>query len=79
MARKPAAKRKRSDYEVGFGRPPKSSQFKPGKSGNPLGRPKGSRPVGAVLQQILGQRIAVTDEARSDALSSTCGRDRSNP
>ena len=28
-------------YEVGKARPPKSSQFKPGQSGNPNGRPKG--------------------------------------
>ena len=30
------------DYEVGDRRPPKHSQFKPGVSGNPKGRPKGS-------------------------------------
>lgn len=27
-------------YEVGYGKPPKSGQFKKGKSGNPKGRPK---------------------------------------
>ncbi len=31
---------KRGDYKVGYGRPPKSGQFKPGQSGNPAGRPK---------------------------------------
>ena len=30
----------KGDYEVGYGKPPKGSQFKPGKSGNPKGRPK---------------------------------------
>ena len=29
-------------YEVGYGKPPKATRFKPGKSGNPGGRPKGS-------------------------------------
>lgn len=29
-----------SDYGVGYGKPPKMSQFKPGVSGNPKGRPK---------------------------------------
>lgn len=30
-------------YRVGYGKPPAESQFKPGRSGNPKGRPKGSR------------------------------------
>jgi hypothetical protein len=29
-----------SNYEVGFGRPPRATQFKPGQSGNIRGRPK---------------------------------------
>ena len=29
-----------SNYEIGYGRPPKATQFKPGVSGNPMGRPK---------------------------------------
>ena len=32
-----------SDYEVGYAKPPQSSRFKPGRSGNPKGRPKGAR------------------------------------
>jgi hypothetical protein len=31
-----------SNYDVGFGKPPKASQFKKGQSGNPKGRPKKS-------------------------------------
>jgi len=30
-------------YDVGFGKPPVRSRFEPGQSGNPRGRPKGSR------------------------------------
>jgi hypothetical protein len=33
----------RPGYEVGYGKPPKDSRFRPGQSGNPKGRPKGSR------------------------------------
>jgi hypothetical protein len=35
-------------YEVGHGKPPVHSRFKTGKSGNPRGRPKGSRNKGAL-------------------------------
>ena len=59
---------KSSDLAVGYGRPPKATQFKKGESGNPKGRPKGSRTVGAVLQDILQQRIAVTENGKTRRL-----------
>ena len=39
MSKKPP--KKSSGGGVGYCRPPKAHQFKPGKSGNPRGRPKG--------------------------------------
>ena len=33
----------RPGYDVGYGKPPAHSRFKPGQSGNPKGRPKGAR------------------------------------
>jgi len=54
-----------TDYAVGYGRPPKATQFPPGKSGNPKGRPTGSRTFSALLQEILEQKIAVTENGVS--------------
>ncbi len=31
------------EYEVGFSKPPSKTRFKPGQSGNPTGRPRGSK------------------------------------
>jgi hypothetical protein len=58
-------KQKPSEPGVGYGRPPKAMQFKKGESGNAKGRPKGSRTVGAVLQEILQQKIAVTENGKT--------------
>jgi hypothetical protein len=54
-----------SDYAVGYGRPPKETQFRPGKSGNPNGRRKGSRSVGAVLNDVFRQMIEVTENGKT--------------
>jgi len=57
-----------TDYAVGYKRPPKSTQFKPGVSGNPKGKPKGSRSVGALLQDIIQQKVAVTENGKTRRL-----------
>lgn len=49
---------------VGYGRPPKASQFKPGQSGNPKGRPKGSRNVSSELHDLFLDKVAVNDGTR---------------
>jgi hypothetical protein len=33
----------RPGYEVGYGKPPEKTRFRPGQSGNPKGRPKGAK------------------------------------
>ena len=50
---------------VGYGRPPSETRFRPGRSGNPRGRPKGTRPIGAVLQDIIQKRATVTENGKT--------------
>jgi hypothetical protein len=52
------------DGAVGYKRPPRKGQFPPGKSGNPGGRPVGSRGLGADLKAELDERVTVTIDGR---------------
>lgn len=49
---------------VGYKRPPLATRFKPGQSGNPKGRPKGSQNFATVLQAELNAPITVTENGR---------------
>jgi hypothetical protein len=60
---------KSTDYLVGYGRPPKASQFKPGNSGNSKGRPKGSRSIAAFLKEAIEQKVAVTENGKTRRIS----------
>lgn len=54
-----------ADYEVGYGKPPKHSEFKPGVSGNPKGRVKGQKGLKTDLAAALDapQTIKVNGKA----------------
>ncbi|WP_170331374.1 DUF5681 domain-containing protein [Ruegeria arenilitoris] len=57
------------DYEVGYGKPPKVTQFKKGRSGNPKGRPKGAKGVNASLKRELEAKITVREGNREVRIS----------
>ncbi len=64
-------KKHKADYEVGYGRPPISHQFKPGQSGNPKGRPKNPKTIKEALRKTLATEIGVKD-ANGEVIKITC-------
>jgi len=49
------------DYEVGYKKPPKEHQFKPGDRAHPGGRPRGSTKSADPVDRVLGRTMTVTE------------------
>ena len=57
------------EYEIGYKKPPKDSQFKPGQSGNRKGRPKDHRNTYNMLTEVLDQKISIKENGRDLRIS----------
>jgi hypothetical protein len=51
----------RDDYEVGYGKPPRHTQFSRGQSGNPRGWPAGSKNLATLVSEALNELVIVAE------------------
>ena len=59
--KKPSDPTANSNYAVGYRKPPKHTRFQPSQSGNPRGRPKGTKNLKTDLMEELGEKIVIRE------------------
>jgi hypothetical protein len=64
MAKKPP-KDPPDGYDIGKGRPPKSGQWKPGQSGNPGGKKKGTKNSATIIREIMQRKLKITEHGKT--------------
>jgi hypothetical protein len=64
MPRRPRQPKTSSNQSSTYRNPPEASRFKKGQSGNPAGRPKGSRSAARVLEAALEQTVTIRVRGR---------------
>ena len=50
------------DYQVGYGKPSRHTQFAKGQSGNPRGRPSGSKNMATLVREALNKMVIVAED-----------------
>jgi hypothetical protein len=51
--------------DVGYGKPPKATRFRKGRSGNPKGRPSGDENLLSVFKRMAMKRIKIREGDKS--------------
>lgn len=58
-----------ADEGVGYCRPPKHTQFQPGQSGNPTGRPKGALSLNTLVRSMMTEKVTVQTDTGSSRMT----------
>ena len=53
------------DYEVGWGKPPKTGQYQEGQAGNPNGRPRGAKNLKTIVKRELFEKITIKEGGKT--------------
>ncbi len=61
MTDTPEGNGSKDNYQIGYGKPPKGTQFKPGQTGNPKGKPPGAKNLKTELLEELREVIPVKE------------------
>ena len=57
------------NYKVGYRRPPKHTQFKKGKSGNPNGRPLGRANAKTIVSRAINEKVTIREGDNARAMT----------
>ncbi len=64
-----SARERVDEYAVGYGKPPRNTRFKPGRSGNSKGRPKGSKNFKTLIDRELDAKVVIREAGKRQQLS----------
>jgi hypothetical protein len=64
-----AKKPPKGDYDIGYGKPPTQTQFQKGVSGNPRGRPKGSKNLKTLARKVMNTKVTIRENGKTRTVS----------